>query len=151
MRERLAEMYKVICGIERRSMTNSEAAIHFAIMDINKRGGGPEIKRGNHLKAYCRYYAKFIRKEIEIINPDIVAMIGTNLYDMNLHRVFLGVFSENGRYYFNLNGKRVPILSLWQTSYYQGKNEPLAGYEDNRIIGKQAQRCISELKRFGLR
>ena len=151
MRERLAEMYKVICGIERNSMSNPEAVMHFAIMDINKRGGGPEIKGGKHLKAYCRYYAKYIRKEIEIINPDIVAIIGTNLYDMDLHRTYLGAFSENGRSYFNLYRKKVPILSLWQTSYYQGKNEPLAGYEDNRIIGKQAQRCISELKRFGLR
>ena len=151
MRERLAELYKVISGIERNSMSNPEAVMHFAIMDINKRGGGPEIKGGKHLKAYCRYYAKYIRKEIEIINPDIVAIIGTNLYDMDLHRTYLGAFSENERSYFNLFGKKVPILSLWQTSYYQGKTEPLAGYEDNRIIGKQAQRCISELKRFGLR
>ena len=151
MRERLAELYKVISGIERNSMSNPEAVMHFAIMDINKRGGGPEIKGGKHLKAYCRYYEKYIRKEIEIINPDIVAIIGTNLYDMDLHRTYLGAFSENGRSYFKLYGKKVPILSLWQTSYYQGKNEPLAGYEDNRIIGKQAQRCISELKRFGLR
>ena len=151
MRERLAELYKVISGTERGAMSNPEAVMHFAIMDINKRGGGPEIKGGKHIKAYCRYYADFIRREIEIIDPDIVAIVGTNLYDMDLHKLFLGSVSEKGRGYFNLNGKKVPILSLWQTSYYQGKNEPLAGYEDNRIIGKQAERCISELKRFELR
>lgn len=151
MRERLAELYKVISGTERGEMSNPEAVMHFAIMDINKRGGGPEIKGGKHLKAYCRHYAGFIRREIEIINPDIVAIVGTNLYDMGLHKSFLGAFSSNSNCYFDLNGKKVPILSLWQTSYYQGKNEPLAGYEDNRTIGKQAERCISELKRFGLR
>ena len=151
MRERLAELYKVIGGVERDAMSNPEAAMHFAIMDINKRGGGPKIKGGKHLKAYCRHYAGFIRREIEIIDPDIVAIVGTNLYDMGLHKSFLGAFSSNDNCYFDLNGKKVPILSLWQTSYYQGKNEPLAGYEDNRTIGKQAEKCVNELKRFGLR
>lgn len=151
MRERLAELYKVIGGVERDALSNPEAAMHFAIMDINKRGGGPEIKGGKHLKAYCKQYAGYIRREVEIIDPDIVAIVGTNLYDTGLHKSFLGAFSVNGKSYFDLNGKKVPILSLWQTSYYQGKNEPLAGYEDNRTIGKQAVRCINELKRFGLR
>ena len=151
MRERLAELYKVISGTERDAISNPEAVMHFAIMDINKRGGGPEIKGGKHIKVYCKHYAGFIRREIEIIDPDIVAIVGTNLYDMGLHKLFLGAFSSNGNCYFDLNGKKVPILSLWQTSYYQGKNEPLAGYEDNRTIGKQAERCVNELKRFGLR
>ena len=151
MRERLAELYKVISGVERDAMSNPEAAMHFAIMDINKRGGGPEIKGGKHLKAYCKYYAGFIRREIEIIDPDIVAIVGTTLYDLGFHKSFLGAFSSNDNCYFDLNGKKVPILSLWQTSYYQGKNEPLAGYEDNRTIGKQAERCVNELKRFGIR
>ena len=151
MRERLAELYKVIGGVERDALSNPEAAMHFAIMDINKRGGGPEIKSGKHLKAYCKHYAGYIRREIEIIDPDIVAIVGTNLYDMGLHKSFLGAFSVNAKSYFDLSGKKVPILSLWQTSYYQGKNEPLAGYEDNRTIGKQAERCVNELKRFGLR
>ena len=151
MRERLAELYKVIGGVERDALSNPEAAMHFAIMDINKRGGGPEIKSGKHLKAYCKHYAGYIRRELEIIDLDIVAIVGTNLYDTGLHKSFLGAFSVNGKSYFDLNGKKVPILSLWQTSYYQGKNEPLAGYEDNRTIGKQAVRCINELKRFGLR
>ena len=151
MRERLAELYKVISGMERDAMSNPEAAMHFAIIDINKRGGGPVIKGGKHLNAYCKHYAGFIRREIEIIDPDIVAIVGTNLYNMGLHKSFLGAFSSNGNCYFDLNGKKVPILSLWQTSYYQGKNEPLAGYEDNRTIGKQAERCINELKRFGMR
>lgn len=117
MRERLAEMYKVISDTERNAMSNPEAVLHFAIMDINKRGGGSVIKDGNHIKEYCRCYAQYIRREIEIIDPDIVAIIGTNLYKMNLHEEFLGAISESDRSYFKLSGKKVPILSLWQTSY----------------------------------
>lgn len=152
MRERLAEIYKVICGIGRNDLPNNEAVLHFAVMDINKRGGGSDIKSGNHIKEYCRYYANYIRREIEIIDPDIVAIIGTNLYDMRLHSLFLGAESKGGgKYFFNLKGKLVPILRLYQTSYYQGQNEPLPGYNENRIIGKQAAKCAEELERFGIR
>ena len=152
MRERLAEIYKVICGIERGSLPNKDAVLHFAVMDINKRGGGPDIGKGSHIKEYCRYYADFIRKEIELICPDVVAMIGARLYDMRLHSKYLGAVKKDGdRYFFDLEGKQVPILRLYQTCYYQGQNEPLPGYEDNLIIGKQAAKCVEELKRFGLR
>lgn len=150
MRVRIAEMYKLICGIERKSLANNEAANRFAVMDINKRGGGSSIKGGKHLNAYCRYYAPFIRKEIEIIDPDIVAIIGKNLYHLDFHRRYLGAIEEDRKCYFELNGKRVPILSLYQTSVFQGKEEPLPGYEDDRIIGKQATVCAKELKRFGI-
>ena len=103
-----------------------------------------------HIIAYCKQYAKFIRKEIEIIDPDIVAFIGQNLFNMNLHTQYLGAINDDGKFYFLINGKTVPILSLWQTCYYQGKNEPLEGYEDNRIVGKQAARCMEELYKYGL-
>jgi NAD(P)-dependent dehydrogenase (short-subunit alcohol dehydrogenase family) len=61
------------------------------------------------------------------------------------------VKKDGDRYFFDLEGKQVPILRLYQTCYYQGQNEPLPGYEDNLIIGKQAAKCVEELKRFGLR
>ena len=150
MRERIAEMYKVICGIERKSLANSDAAIRFAVMDINKRGGGSTIKDGSHLESYCRYYAPFIRKEIEIINPDIVAIIGKNLYYLDFHRKYLGATGSARKSYFELNGKQVPILSLYQTSVYQSRKAPLPGYEDNKTIGKQAAMCAEELKKFGI-
>ena len=73
MRLRLAELYKVISQIDRNDMSNSEAALHFAVMDLNKRGGSAAIDNGKHIQAYCKRYADFIRKEIEIISPDVVA------------------------------------------------------------------------------
>ena len=150
MKELLAEMFKIICGIPRDSLANNESVIRFAVMDINKRGGGDSIEDGVHLKAYCKYYAPFIRKEIEIIDPDIVAIVGVKLYDLKLHGKYLGAIRRNGKSYFDLNGKMVPILSLYHTSSYRTRREPLIGYEDNRTIGKQAARCVEELQKFGI-
>lgn len=150
MRLRLAELYKVISQIERNSMPNAEAALHFAVMDLNKRGGRSRIDDGKHIQAYCRRYADFICKEIEIISPDVVAFIGTNLYNMGIHTEYLGAVDEDGKCFFLINNRRIPILSLYQTSYYQGRGEVAAGYEDDRVIGKQVSRCLSEMKRLDM-
>lgn len=150
MRERLSELYKVLSHTERNSMLNPDAALHFAVMDINKRGGGALIGKDNHIEYYCRQYASFVRRELEIINPDVIGIIGLNLYNMDLHCKYLGAIKEADKCYFILNEKKVPILSLWQTSYYQGRCEVAPGYEDNRIIGKQVTRAIDEMRRFGL-
>lgn len=150
MRERLAEIYKVLTHTDRTSLENPDAVLHFAVMDINKRGGGALIGNDNHVENYCKIYASFIREEIEIINPDVVAVIGTNLFNANLHGKYLGALTENEKNYFIINGKKVPILSLWQTSYYQGQCDVAKGYEDNRIIGKQVFRVIQEMDKYGL-
>lgn len=150
MRERLAELYKVITGTERNAMSNPEAVMHFAVMDINKRGGGSNIGKGNHIEAYCRYYQRFIRREIEIISPDIVAIVGLNIYDMRLHSKYLGALEEGGRAYFDINKKLVPILRLWQTSFRYAQNDSLPGYEDNLLVGRHAAKCLEEMKKFGI-
>lgn len=108
------------------------------------------LGNGYHVENYCRQYASFIRKEIEIIHPDIVAIIGLNLFNMNLHGKYLGGIKEDGRDYFVLNNKKLPILRLWQTSYYQGRCQTAKGYEDNRIIGKQVTKALEEMRRYGL-
>ena len=150
MRERLSEIYKVISHKDRYSISNPDAALHFSVMDINKRGGGALIGNDNHVEHYCKAYASFIREEIEIINPDVVAIVGTNLFRANLHGKYLGAITDGGRDYFIIDEKKVPILSLWQTSYYQGKCNVAKGYEDNRIIGKQVSRALQEMRRYDL-
>lgn len=150
MRERLAEMYKVICRIERESMSNPEAVLHFSVMDINKRGGGSDMKKGTQVREYCRYYADFIRAEIDIISPDVVAIVGRKLYDLDLHVDYLDAINEGGKCYFLIKGKKVPILSLYQTCFFQGRGEPLSGYGGNLTVGRQAKRCLNEMKRFGI-
>ena len=150
MKERLSELYKAISRTERNAMSNPEAAIHFALMDLNKRGGGARIGDGSHIEAYCRYYQRFIRRELEIISPDVAAIIGTNIYDMDLHTRYFGAKSEAGKSYFLINGKKVPILRLWQTSYTYGKGKIPPGYEDNKVIGSQVAKCLREMERVGI-
>ena len=117
MRERTSAIYKVVAGIAINEMSDSEAAIHYAVMDLNKRGGGADVKGAEHIEAYCRYYKDFIRKEIEIINPDIVIWLGTKTYDMDLHKRYLGAKSVGVKRNFLIDGKQVPILRMRHKSY----------------------------------
>lgn len=148
MKERLSNLYRIAVGIPREAMTESEAAIHYAVMDINKRGGGTNMGAG--IELYCELYAEYIRREIEIIDPDLVIVIGIGLYNLNLHGKYLGGKDSRFRPYFMIGSKKVPIVKAWQTSYYEGRNEPLPGYEDNRTLGKQAAFLYEQLKSRGL-
>ena len=85
MRERTSALYKTVAGIGRIEMSDVDAALHYAVMDLNKRGGGSYVKSASHIEEYCRYYQDFIKREIEIINPDVVVWLGTKTYDMELH------------------------------------------------------------------
>ena len=58
-------------GIGRMEMSDADAALHYAVMDLNKRGGGSDLKSAAHIEEYCKYYQNFIKREIEIINPDV--------------------------------------------------------------------------------
>lgn len=147
MRERTSALYKIIAGIGVNEMSNSDAALHYAVMDLNKRGGGPDVKDAAHIEEYCKVYWEYIKREIEIIAPDVVAWLGVKTYDMDLHRKYLGAHCEEDRRYFLIGQKRVPVFRMWHTSYYQGKIEPLPGYE-NRIIGKLCAKCAEEMKRY---
>lgn len=92
---------------------------------------------------------KFIKKEIQIINPDVVVWLGTKTYDIDLHIKYLGAKQIRDKIYFLIDDKQIPILRMWHTSYYQGKIEPLQGYS-NRIIGKLCAKCWEEMKRYNL-
>lgn len=85
MRERTSALYKIIAGIGMNEMSDSDAAIHYAVMDLNKRGGGANVKDASHIEEYCKCYRDFIKREIEIIDPDIVVWLGIKTYDMELH------------------------------------------------------------------
>lgn len=149
MRERTSALYKVIAGIGIDEMPDPDAAIHYAVMDINKRGGGADVRSAAHIEAYCDYYKQYIRQEIDIIDPDIVVWIGTKTYDMDLPAKYLGAKRSGDKRYFVINGKEVPILRMWHTSFYQGKIDPLPGYA-NRIVGKLCAKCREEMRRYGL-
>lgn len=44
MRERTSALYKIVAGIGRMEMSDANAALHYAVMDLNKRGGGSDVK-----------------------------------------------------------------------------------------------------------
>lgn len=89
------------------------------------------------------------KKEIEIINPDVVVWLGVRTYDMDLHINFLSAKQIGDKIYFLIDDKQIPILRMWHTAYYQGKIEPLQGYTDRRI-GKLCAKCREEMKRYNL-
>ena len=120
MRERTSALYKVIAGIGIDEMLDSDAALHYAIMDINKRGGGADVRSASHIEAYCNYFKQYIRQEIDIIDPDVVVWIGTKTYDMDLPAKYLGARSNGDKRYFVIGRKETPILRMWHTSFYQG-------------------------------
>lgn len=68
---------------------------------------------------------------------------------MELYSKYLAAEREEDKRYFIINNKKVPILRMWHTSYYQGKIEPLLGYA-NKIIGKLCAKCLEELKKYQL-
>lgn len=149
MRERTSALYKIVAGIGIMEMSDADAALHYAVMDLNKRGGGSDVKSAAHIEEYCKYYQNFIKREIEIINPDVVVWLGTKTYDMELHSKYLGAECEKDKRYFIIDHKKVPILRMWHTSYYQGHIEPLPGYS-NRIVGKLCAKCLEELEKYNI-
>lgn len=148
MRERLAEIYKVLNHIERSSLANPDAVLHFAVMDINKRGGRSTVD-DDHVANYCHVYASFIRKEIEIINPDVVAIVGSKLYETVSREANLGIIKEEDKAFFDINDKLVPILNLWHTCYTRSKIEPAKGYDD-KTIGRQVAKVMKEMEKYNL-
>lgn len=68
---------------------------------------------------------------------------------MELHSKYLGAEKFGKKRFFNISGKKVPILRMWHTSYYQGRIDPLHGYS-NRIIGKLCAKCLEEMKMYNL-
>lgn len=63
MRERTSALYKIVAGIGRMEMSDADAALRYAVMDLNKRGGGSDVKSASHIEEYCKRYQDFIKRE----------------------------------------------------------------------------------------
>lgn len=72
-----------------------------AFMNLNKRGGDRQDKTSDK---YTEKYFKFIQKEIDIINPNIIICIGT----YNILKKYLLQFN-----YYN----EKTIINMWHTAY----------------------------------
>ena len=119
------------------------------VMDINKRGGKFTIDKGKHLVAYTELYKEFINKEIEIINPDIVVLVGVNLCRLRIVQK-LGCLEEDNKCYFLINKKKVPILLSLQTAnvQYQAKRYPPLNGCENKAIGILCSYLKKEIAKY---
>ena len=145
MKERLSALYGYMTS--QTHVAPHLLANKYAVMDLNKRGGKAKIGRGAHIVEYVRVYRSFLRKELEIINPDIVVWVGTNIYRLGIPKL-LGAKEDRGNLCFEIEGRSVPIISIWQTSYYQARIEPLPPEEcgtENRIIRKLCAKAKIEM------
>lgn len=79
-----------------------------AFLNINKRGGAkktiPHI-----LNAYYNRYEQFLKREIEIINPDCIVMVGATGADRSIRN-----FAAE---------KNIRIIPMWHTAYQIPKQE----------------------------
>ena len=153
LRERICALYKVI--IENYEIPENKVSQNFAFMNLNKRGGKNTIRDKNigrnHIEEYVDLYKDEIKKEIQIINPDIIVWLGVNTYNMNLHIKYLDAYIDDGKVYIDINDKKVPILKMYHTSRGRWLScEPDSNFS-NKILGRLATEMKNELKRYGLR
>jgi hypothetical protein len=77
--EKISRMY---CGLANNNWMPSDIEIHSAInniafVNLNKRGGDNVDKKVN---LYVKKYLEFVRKQIEILEPEYIVCCGTYLY-----------------------------------------------------------------------
>ena len=54
MRERTSALFKRIAGTGMNEMSDLDAAIHYTVMDLNKKDGGADVKDASHIEEYCK-------------------------------------------------------------------------------------------------
>lgn len=142
MRLRMSELYKAATGNQ--NMEAQTAAGHFAVMNLNKSGGS------NHtdiqaMKTYCAAFQDLIAEEIRIIDPDLILWCGHGTFFLAVEYLH-AEGTKDGSFFFPVGKRKVPLLPIWHTSCYQGKNEPAPGYKD-RTIGKQVAKLQMEMQK----
>ena len=149
MRERISGMYKYLTNQNDKEL--KEMANKFAVMDINKRGGKANIDGGKHLIEYTKLYKEFINKEIRIIDPDIVVLVGINLCRLRIVQE-LGCIEEDNKCYFDINSKKVPILLSFQTAnvQFQSKRYKPLPECSNTAIGILCAKLKEEMDKYNL-
>lgn len=63
---------KTTDGIQPTAKQIQEALKKTAVMNLNKRGGDSKLENKGYYLNYCKKYSQFIKREIELINPEII-------------------------------------------------------------------------------
>ena len=116
---------------EKENDNRYSVAKDFAFMNLNKRGGG-EKADDEKIAAYCRKYKKYIIREIEIIDPDIIVWLGLGTFEAiqnskeKIFNIKIGVEGEKGgKYYFVIGNKEIPLLKEYHPSYSQSNSNDI--------------------------
>lgn len=86
-----------------------------AYMNVNKRGGGSSVD-WTRLIRYAKEYKDFIKREIEIINPDVIVCGGT--YWLLLSQIY-GIKDEKWdarQEMFNYLDGKIKVYNMWHPS-----------------------------------
>ena len=138
LRERVSSLYQVI--LNDYSKPTYEYAKSFAFINLNKTGGGSQID--NRIYYFCKRYGEYIRKEIRIIDPDLIVWLGCNTFDNGFIREdCIGIKKNGGIYYF----EEIPVIRMCHTSYSRIRGERLNVF-DNAIVDRMANRLNREIK-----
>ncbi len=142
IRERVCCLYQVVINDFSNKDAPYRVAKNFAFMNLNKTGGGSTIN--DRISTFCDEFKDEIKKEIDIICPDIIIWLGCNTFDNDKIRVAVGIEKHKGQYYYN----NTPVIRMWHTSYYQSKREEL-GIFNNKITDKLSKKLYDELFNIG--
>ena len=137
LRERVSCLYQVVVN----SYNNSpcEYAKSFAFINLNKTGGGNQID--NRIQYFCERYKEYIRKEIELIHPNLIVWLGCNTFDNDFIREScVGIIKSGDTFYYN----ETPVIRMCHTSYSHIKGERLNAF-DNVIVDRMAYRLNREI------
>ncbi len=140
LKERVSCLYQVV--INDYSKNPHEVANCFAFMNLNKYGGEQQCNI-EHLEKYCKVYKDYIKKEIEIIDPDIIIWLACNSFDIGVPEIIGAKHNI-----LTINDRQVPIVRMWHTSYTRIKSNDRLQKFDNIIIDKQAFKLDTELKKI---
>ena len=131
-------IYQVI--VNEYSKPSYEYAKSFAFINLNKTGGGKQID--DRIRYFCENYGEYIRKEIRIIDPDLIVWLGCNTFDNSFIREnCVGIKKSGDGYYFD----EVPVIRMCHTSYSRIRGERLNVF-DNVIVDRMAYRLYREIK-----
>ena len=138
LRERVSSLYQVI--VNDFSTPPYEYAKSFAFINLNKTGGGNQID--NRIQHFCKQYGEYIRKEIRIIQPDLIVWLGCNTFDnVFIREDCVGIKKSEEGFCFD----KVPVIRMCHTSYSRIRGERLNVF-DNAIVDRMAYRLNKEIE-----
>lgn len=121
-------MYKALNQIV--GNVNDASLKQIAYMNLNKRGGAGTATVQRSLNAYVSRYSDYIRKEIEIINPDFVVCCGSGVIGM----VFEVIRGEKGSVdYFNM-GRTIYVKARHPSYSYMSTQQKIDEFEQYFLL-----------------